>query len=160
MRTAYRSIAFVMCGLVMLQAASEAWFAAGAGKHLAEGGTIDMSDTSSPPPFPEVWGVVIHSISGTYVIPVVAAILLIVGYLVHDRRALGLAALVAILVGIQVTLGLTAPSIPFLAFLHGFNALLIFGTALTAARALETRHVTRAAAPAAAPSRPIVGSGV
>lgn len=160
MRTAYRSLAFVVCGLVMLQAASEAWFASGVGKYISEGGTLDMSDTSGPPPFPEVWGLIIHSISGMYVIPVVATILLIVGYLTHDRRALTLAAVVLILVGVQVALGLTASSLTFLAFLHGFNALLIFGTALAAALTLRTRQVDAPPAPASTPSRPIVGSGV
>ncbi|AJK68456.1 hypothetical protein [Corynebacterium marinum] len=160
MKTAYRSLAGLICGLVMLQAASEAWFASGVGKYIAEGGTIDMSDTSGPPPFTEVWGLIVHTISGLYVIPVVAAILLIVGYLTHDRRALALAAVVVILVGVQVTLGLTASSFTFLAFLHGFNALLIFGVALTAALTLGRQHVEPAPAPAAAPSRRSVGSGV
>ena len=65
-----------------------------------------------------------------------------------------------ILVGVQVTLGLTASSFTFLAFLHGFNALLIFGVALTAALTLGRQHVEPAPAPAAAPSRRSVGSGV
>lgn len=160
MRTAYRSLAWVIVALVMLQAATEAWFASGVGKHITEGGTIDLSATSGPIPFTAVYGVVIHTIAGTYVIPVVAGILLVLGYLTHDRRALSIAAVTVILVGVQITLGLNAHNFTFLAFLHGFNALLIFGTALAAAFTLRTRQVSEAPAPAAEPSRPIVGSGV
>lgn len=160
MRTAYRSLAWVICALVMLQAASEAWFASGVGKHLAEGGTIDLSDTSGPLPFTAAWGLVIHTISGTYVIPVAAALLLLTGYLTHSRRALILAVVVAVLVATQITLGLNAHLFTFLAFLHGFNALLIFGTALGAAFTFHTRRMERDPAPTTDQSRPIVGSGV
>lgn len=160
MRTAYRSLAWVICALVMLQAASEAWFASGVGKHLAEGGTIDLSNPSGPLPFTAAWGIVIHTISGTYVIPIMAALLLITGYLAHSRRALTLAVVVAILVATQVTLGLNAHLFTFLAFLHGFNALLIFGTALGAAFVFRTRRGERGPAPVDEQFRPIVGSGV
>lgn len=162
MRTAYRSLAWVVCALVIIQAASEAWFASGLAKYLLAGGTVDMSAVEGPPPFPEIFGIVIHTINGLYVIPVVAAVLLIVGWLTHSRRALTMAAVVAILVGAQVTLGLTAGSLTFLAFLHGMNALVLFGTALAAAFVFRTRRAEQAPAPAAEAkqSRPIVGSGV
>lgn len=42
MRATYRILAFIVCGLVVLQAASRAWASAGIDQHLAEGGTIDV----------------------------------------------------------------------------------------------------------------------
>jgi hypothetical protein len=160
MSTVYRSLAWVICALVILQAASEAWFASGLGKYLLAGGTVDMSAVTGPPPFPEIFGIVIHTINGTYVIPVMAALLLIVGWLTHNRRALIMAAVVAVLVAVQVTLGLNAHLFTFLAFFHGMNALLLFGTALGAAFAFHTRRMEQDPAPATDQSRPIVGSGV
>ena len=66
MKTAYRSLAGLICGLVMLQAASEAWFASGVGKYIAEGGTIPHTIEghfgAGPPPFTEVWGLIVHTI--------------------------------------------------------------------------------------------------
>ena len=50
MRTTYRVLAFIICGLVMLQAAAHAWVSAGIALYLGEGGTLD---TSGPPNFPE-----------------------------------------------------------------------------------------------------------
>lgn len=94
MRTTYRILALVIAGLVILQAASHAWSSAGATKYVAEGGTVDLSlltETGGPLPFFEIWGFVIHSLSGMYVIPSTAVILLVVGYFSHFHGAFGYA---------------------------------------------------------------------
>lgn len=69
MQTLYRVLAFVVVGLVAVQAASHAWGSAGLVKYLSEGGTLDMDAMT---PFTEVAGYVIHAMNGMYVIPAVA----------------------------------------------------------------------------------------
>ncbi|MGP6173603.1 hypothetical protein [Corynebacterium sp. A21] len=150
MRISYQVIAWIICGLVMLQAATHAWFSAGAAKYIEGGGTLDLSATGAPP-FPEVWGVIIHGMSGMYLIPLVAVVLLVTGYFSHVPGALVYAVVVVVLVAVQVTLGLSAPALPFLAFLHGMNALLIFGTALLAIHQVRTHESSH--------SRERVGAG-
>lgn len=143
MKLSYRILAWILCILVMLQAASHAWFSAAAAKFLSEGGTLDLSNTTELP-FTGVIGVIIHSMSGMYLFPLVVVVMIVVGYLTRTPRAAGIAVVIAVLIAVQITLGLTAPAIPALAFLHGFNALLIFLGALYADHYM--RGITRPAA--------------
>lgn len=178
MKTAYRTLALVIAGLVALQAATHAWSSAGAARYLADGGTLDLSATGGPLPFVEIWGIIIHTISGMYLIPAVAVILVVVGYLSHLTKALSYALIIAVLVAAQVALGMAAPALTFLAFLHGVNALLIFGVALFAAYQVHSQETTPASIPRehspkirsgrvmskrskiAGDGEPVVGSGV
>ncbi|HKP07937.1 MAG TPA: hypothetical protein VJU58_11855 [Microbacterium sp.] len=133
MRITYRVLAFVICGLVALQAAFHAWGSAGLGLYIAEGGAIDASASMDGPlPFPELQGLILHGMNGMFVIPVVALILLIVSFFAKIPRGVTYAAVVFGLVLLQVTLGLFGHSITFLGFLHGVNALLLFTAALLA----------------------------
>lgn len=131
MRNAYKYLAFLVCGLVMLQAASHAWVSSGISKYLAEGGTIDFQSDELPN-FPEAVGFMIHGMNGMIVIPVVALGLLVVGFLAKIPGGVLWAAVVVGLVALQVTLGFLGHSMTAMAFLHGVNALLLFGAALIA----------------------------
>ncbi len=142
MRTAYQAVAWIIAALVMVQAATHAWSSAGAAKFIEGGGTLDLSQTDGPLPFVEIWGIIIHTISGMYVIPALAVILVVVGYLSHVHGALGYALTVAGLVIMQVAFGMMAPSFTFLAFLHGLNALALFATVLLAANHVRTQGRT------------------
>ncbi|MHA2788237.1 hypothetical protein ACXZ66_03675 [Corynebacterium sp. S7] len=133
MKMTYRVLAWLIAALVIVQAATHAWFSAGASAYLESGGTLDTSGGSGMQ-FPEIAGIIIHAMNGMYLIPLVGIALVVVGYFTHTKRGLYLAVLVAVLIAIQVTLGLTAPQMTFLALLHGANALLIFGAALWAAQ--------------------------
>ena len=79
MRTAYKALAYLVCALVALQAASHAWVSAGLGQYVAQGGTLDFSSEGLPP-FPEALGFAIHGMNGMYVIPIVAVLLLVVAF--------------------------------------------------------------------------------
>ncbi|RSZ65537.1 hypothetical protein EAH68_01925 [Corynebacterium hylobatis] len=161
MRTAYRVLAAVIILLVVVQAAGTAWFTSGLARHLIAGGTIDSAEIDiNNLPFTAVWGVIIHMISGLYVIPALAIILLIIGYLTHDRKALTLAMAVTVLVAIQVALGLGAKALTGLAFLHGVNALLILGVTVLAFLAFRSRPTVTDTSPEAEMPRRPVGSGV
>ncbi|MEV4688001.1 hypothetical protein [Microbacterium sp. LWH3-1.2] len=151
MRVAYRVIAYVICALVALQAASHAWASAGLGLYIAQGGVVDASAQEGPPPFPEVLGFMIHGMNGMFVIPALALILLIVSFFVKVRHSVTFAAGVLVLVVLQVTLGLLGHGIPLLGFLHGINALLLFTTALLAGlNASKLRVIAKADAVAPA----------
>lgn len=148
MRLTYRIIAYVISALVALQAASHAWASAGISLYLSEGGALDMT-ADGPPPFPEFAGIIIHGMNGMYVIPLVALALLIVSFFAKVPHGVTYAAVVLGLVVLQVVLGLFGHGLPFLAFLHGVNALLIFGTALIAGLRAKDRSVAPAETPAA-----------
>ena len=131
MRTTYRVLAYLVCGLVGLQAASHAWSSAGIAMYLAEGGTIDF-DSQSLPAFPEAVGLMIHGMNGMYAIPLVALLLLVVAFFAKIPGGVMRAVIVVVLVALQVTLGMLGHGLTALAFLHGLNALALFGVALWA----------------------------
>ncbi|WP_309065212.1 hypothetical protein [Microbacterium sp.] len=131
MRTAYRVLAYLVCGLVAVQAATHAWASAGLSAYIFGGGTIDPT-ASAPPPVPEFLGIMIHGMNGMYVIPLVALVLLVVSFFTRTPGAVPFAATVLGLVVLQVTLGLMGHGMTFLALLHGLNALAIFAVALIA----------------------------
>lgn len=132
MRITYRVLAYLICALVMLQAASHAWASAGIALFIGEGGTLDPS-AEGPPPFPEALGFMIHGMNGMYAIPLVALVLLVVAFLARIPGGVVRAVAILALVALQVTLGLLGHEMTALAFLHGVNALAIFGVALWAA---------------------------
>ena len=142
MRTVYRVLAFAICGLVMLQAASHAWVSAGLAAFLFEGGTFDPN---SPPDIPEAMGFMIHGMNGMYVIPVVALALLVVSFFARVPRGVMWAVIIVALVALQVTLGLLGHTMTALAFLHGVNALALFGSALYAGLRAKAPAVAEAA---------------
>lgn len=133
MRNAYKYLAFLVCGLVMLQAASHAWASSGLVKYLTEGGTIDL-ESGAPPPFPEAMGIMIHAMNGMLVIPLVALVLLGVAFAAKLPGGVMWAGVVLALVVLQVVLGFMGHALSAMAFLHGVNALLLFGAALVAGR--------------------------
>ena len=64
-----------------------------------------------------------------------------VSFFTKAPRAVPFAVTIVVLVGLQVTFGLMAHGMTFLALLHGLNALLIFGTALIAGRTVGRKAV-------------------
>ena len=129
MYMAYKVLAFLIVGLVAVQAAAHAWASSGLVKYLAQGGTIDFESTEAPP-VPEFLGLMIHGMNGMFVIPIVAIVLLIVALVTKSSRAIIWAGVVVGLVALQVTLGLLGHETTALAFLHGLNAIVLAGTAL------------------------------
>lgn len=152
MRNAYKYLAYAVCGLVMLQAASHAWASAGLIAYLSEGGTIDF-ESEAAPGFPEAMGIMIHAMNGMFLIPLVALILLGVAFAAKVPGAVAWAGAVLGLVVLQVFLGFMGHGMSALAFVHGVNALALFGTALVAGRrvtrpgvggSLDARHAVPA----------------
>ena len=148
MRSAYRVLAFLVAGLVVVQAFAIAYAVAGLGKWVNDGNTFDKaafeSDDTS---FDGILGFMIHGMNGMMLIPLIALILLIVSFFAKIPGGVGRAAIVFGLVVLQVALGLFGHEIPILGGLHGLNALLLFGAAIMAGiRAKETPVATPYAA--------------
>lgn len=134
MRSAYRVLAMLVAGLVVVQAFAIAWAVAGLGKWVQDGNTFDKaafeSDDTS---FDGIVGFMIHGINGIMLIPLIALLLLIVSFFAKIPGGVKWAGLVLLFVVIQVTLGLFGQEIPILGGLHGLNALILFGLAVMAA---------------------------
>ncbi|WP_188190339.1 hypothetical protein [Nonomuraea sp. SYSU D8015] len=149
MKNVYKVLAYLVMIEVAVQAAMVVWADAGFGKWIAEGGVADKTlAESGEAPFPEFLGLMIHGMNGMIVIPVIALLLLIASFWAKVPGAVKAAGLVLLLVVLQVTLGIVGHSIPMVGALHGLNALLLFTTALYAARrvaAAKAAPVTTAA---------------
>ena len=72
---------------------------------------------------------------------VVALALLVVAFLSRARGAVGYAAIILVLVVVQVALGFLGHEMTSMALLHGLNALLLFGCAFAAARSVKSVHL-------------------
>jgi heme A synthase len=151
MTTVYRVLAYLVAALVVVQAAAMAFGVAGLSHWVKTGGVVDRSafdgDTDA---FPEVTGLIVHSLNGSALIPLVALLLLVSSIFARVPRGSWWAAGVLVVVAVQATLGFSAGDLPALGALHGVNALLLFTVALFAGR----RARTQASAPVdAGPTR-------
>ena len=133
MRSAYRVLAFLVAGLVVVQAFAIAYAMAGLGKWVQDGNTFDKAAFESDDlTFDGIAGFMIHGINGMMLIPLVALLLLIVSFFAKVPGGVKWAGLVLLFVVIQVALGIFGHEIPILGGLHGLNALILFGLAVTA----------------------------
>ena len=89
-------------------------------------------------PFTEVFGILVHGINGTFVIPGIALALLIVSFFTKVRGAIKWAVIVFVLVVAQGQIGFLGHEFPLAGALHGLNALALFGVALYTGRRLRT----------------------
>ncbi len=139
MRKTYQVIAWVICALVVIQAGAMALAVSGESKFIDDGGVVDKALVESAqqggePPFSEAIGFMIHGMNGMMLLPLVALVFLGVSFGAGFAGARMWAGIVLLLIAFQVFLGLSASGLPILGLVHGMNALLIFATALYAAR--------------------------
>ncbi|MDR7362900.1 hypothetical protein [Nocardioides marmoribigeumensis] len=155
MRSTYKYLAYAICGLVALQAAFVVYADAGLFQWIdQDGGVLDkaaLNDDSLS--FPGLGGFMLHGMNGMMLIPLVAIVTLVVGFLTKTKGAAARGGLLVGLVALQVTLGLVAHSVPAIGPLHGINAFAIFLTALSAARLMSRQD------DAATTTAPTVGKG-
>ena len=82
------------------------WAIAGLGKWVDGGGVLDKAVMESEAsPFPEVFGFIVHGINGTFVIPGIALLLLIISFFTKVRGAIKWAVIIFVLVVVQGQLG-------------------------------------------------------
>ena len=151
---AYRILATTIAVLVVVQAGAIAWGFFGVSNWINDGGVLDKEFLDCTDDCENIgaseWGFAIHMFfNGLVLIPLISLILLVVSFFAKVPRGVMFATVLVVAIAIQIVLGLTSHSAPWLAGIHGLNAFIIFGAALEAAKAAKAPDVAPAA-PAAA----------
>lgn len=154
MRQTYRVLASIIALLVVIQAMTMVFATAGFFHWIDEGNTADKAVFESwqdtPPDFVGSLGFMVHGLSGTMVIPVVALLLLIVSFFAKVPRGIVIALVVVLSTALQIFMGIAAHGMPNLGLIHGLNAFILFGAAMAAIQAAKGASVAEATpAPAA-----------
>ena len=131
MKNVYRVLAFLVAAGVMLQAAAIAFGMFGMIKWIENGGTLDKS-TELTPAIGGYAGFSLHATAGIMVLPIIALLFLISSFFAKVPGGIKWALFVFLATVVQVALGLFAHSLAGLGWLHGVNALILFGLAVSA----------------------------
>lgn len=153
MRSAYRNLAHSIAGLVAVQAAVMVFAVAGLYNWITDGNTLTesaMEDESLD--FTGSIGFMLHGVIGMMLIPLIALVLLIISFFAKIDGGVKWAAIVLLLVVLQVVLGLAGHETPYSGLLHGLNALILFSVATQAGRRVA-KGPEAVPAPEAAASR-------
>ncbi len=146
MRTAYKTLAFLIAAEVVVQAAAMVYAISGLFIWVdRDGGVLDKAALESEELFPELVGFIVHGINGMMVIPALALILLIVSFFAKVPGGVKFAALILLAVVVQVLLGMFGHSVSLSGLLHGMNALVIFSLAVYAGRRVRKQPAETAA---------------
>jgi hypothetical protein len=142
MKSVYRVLAILIAVEVAIQSAAVALGVFGMLKWVDGGGTVNQAllESEDAPPFDEGIGFLIHALNGMYLIPLLALALLIVSFFAKIPGGAKWAGIVFVVTLVQVFLGLFAHPLPWIGALHGLNALLLFGFAVSAG--MRARRVT------------------
>jgi hypothetical protein len=139
MRSSYRVLAYVIAVEVVVQAAAIAFAVFGFFKWIDDGNTVDkavLEDENVS--FTGLAGFLLHGMNGTMVIPLLALVLLVVSFFAKVPGGVKWAGGILALVVVQVLLGIFAHVAPALGPLHGINALVLLGVAVTAGRRVSS----------------------
>ncbi len=131
MKNAYRILAFLVAAGVMMQAAAVAFGMFGLLKWVEKGGTLDQS-TELTPALGGFTGFSLHATGGTMIVPAIALLFLISSFFAKVPGGIKWALIVFGVTVLQVVLGLFAHEVAGLGWLHGLNAMILFGVAVSA----------------------------
>ena len=136
-----------------MQAASISYGMFGLIKWVELGGTLDQS-TELTPALGGYTGFSWHATAGIFVLPVISLLLLISSFFAKVPGGIRWALIVLGVTVLQVALGLFSHSVAGLGWLHGINALVLFGTAMMAGMRVSRAVASNveAAEPVAAPA--------
>jgi hypothetical protein len=153
MKQVYRVLAFLVAAGVAIQAASIAYAMFGLIKWVEGGGTLDQS-TELTPALGGYTGFSWHATAGIFILPVISLLLLISSFFAKVPGGVKWALIVLGVTVLQVALGLFAHSVAGLGWLHGINALALFGVAMMAGMRVSRAVASKAAIeePVAAPA--------
>ncbi|SKC72319.1 COX15/CtaA family protein [Krasilnikoviella flava] len=164
MRQVFRVLAYVVAAGVVVQAAVMVYAVAGMGLFIDEGGVLDQAameqSMSGEALFPEEIGLMLHGMTGTMVLPIIALLTFVASFFAGVRGAWRWGLAIFLLVALQVTLGIAGHSVPFLGALHGVNALLLFGVAMYTGWRVTARDRAMHATPALAAPGGMTAGGV
>ncbi len=149
MNKTYRILANTIVILVVVQAMMIVFAVAGLFHWIDEGATLDKAVIEGWEDEPPTWqgaiGHFVHVMAGTYLIPLLGIILLVVAFFATVPGGVKYAAIVAASIAVQVTVGIMADSAPWLGLVHGLNAFILFMSAIMAARAARPADVRQPA---------------
>ena len=148
MKNVYRVLAFLVAAGVMLQAAAIAFGMFGLIKWIENGATLDKS-TELTPAIGGYAGFALHATAGIMVVPAIALLFLISSFFAKVPGGVKWALFVFLATVVQVALGLFSHSIAGLGWLHGLNALILFGLAVSAG--MRVNRVAAVESPVAVP---------
>ncbi len=154
MKSAYRVLAFVIAGLVAFQSAVIVFAIFGLFAWVEQGGVIDMAAQQTASFTGDV-GFMLHAIVGQMLIPLLGLLMLIFSFFAKISGGVKWALFVFGAIVLQVLVGLFAHGAPLLGLVHGLNALVLFGVAVTAGMRVKRTVATapaRAAEGTAAPA--------
>lgn len=134
MRTTYRTLAWLIMALVAIQAAVVAYGFFGLGAWIESGNDMTKTVLEGGGGFTGEVGLMVHSIVGQWVIPVLALVMLLLSFFAHVQDGVRWGALLFVATVVQVLLGIVSFGAPTVGILHGLNAFLIFWLALMATR--------------------------
>ena len=137
MKQVYRVLAFLVATGVAIQAASISYGMFGLIKWIEGGGTLDQS-TELNSDLGGYAGFNTHGTVGIMVLPAIALLFLISSFFAKVPGGIKWALIVFGVTVLQVALGLFSHSVAGLGWLHGANALILFGVAVTAAMRVRT----------------------
>jgi hypothetical protein len=144
MKNVYRVLALLLAAGVMVQGAAIAYGMFGLIKWIENGGSLDKS-TELTSDIGGYTGFTVHATAGIGILPLIALLLLVSSFFAKVPGGIKWALIVFGVTVVQVALGLFAHSLAGLGWLHGANALILFGVAVTTAMRVGTAE--RAAVP-------------
>ena len=145
MKGVYRGLAFLVALGVMVQAAAIAYAVFGLAKWIDEGGTLDKGVFESGASVGGETGFMMHGIGGTMVLPAIVLLFLISSFFAKIPGGIKWALIVFGVTVVQVALGIFSHELAGLGWLHGVNALILFGVAISAAMRVRRSVDTSAA---------------
>jgi hypothetical protein len=152
MKQVYRVLAFLVAAGVALQAAAISYGMFGLIKWVERGGTLDQS-TELTPALGGYTGFSWHAQVGIFILPVISLLFLISSFFAKVPGGIKWALIVFGLTVLQVALGLFSHEVAGIGWLHGINALMLFGTAVMAGM-----RVSRAVASKVESDEPVAAS--
>lgn len=150
MRRAYHVIGYLIAIEVVVQAMMMATAVAGLDHWIENGHQVNKHILDKHPTFSGSFGFPVHAINGEMLIPLLALILLVLSFFAGVIGGTRWALYVLGLIVVQVVLGISQGSVPYLGLLHGANAFAILVVAVIAARRASTPDDLATAATAAA----------
>jgi hypothetical protein len=131
MKQVYRVLAYLVAAGVAIQAASISYGMFALIKWVERGGTLDQS-TELTPALGGYVGFSWHAMGGIFALPALSLLFLISSFFAKVPGGIKWALIVFGVTVLQVALGLFSHSVAGVGWLHGINALALFGTAVMA----------------------------
>lgn len=124
MKATYRVLAYIIAGLVVLQAVWIALSSFTVIKAVDAGRTINEDSAGI--------GGALHGVGGMYAIPLVTLALLVVSFFAGVRGGVKWALFILLAVAVQITLAFLSFGVPQIGALHGLNAFVIIALSVIA----------------------------